>query len=481
MVLPKRSLFGKQPWNSKKKIILIGSITSTVLLTVFVTALCIVLVKNRKKTSRGNRSSSAVSSTNSLNSSRNFITSSSNHSSSYAQSSTSTSTPSNPSLLTTYPLIPVIPQSQNRKLNQLSRALSDVRNGIADAYFCDIGDSLKVGYKAAGPTSEYNGVRAFSYPKLLADCLRSKGFNVNDDALIGDKNLGEPGNQFTNYGLYDPRVNVTSDWDLIQTYENTHVGGNRFKGTGSSSFNYTPSNAFDAFDIVFVTTPNSAPADVLVNGVVKEFNIVLNAPDGFLRKRYSLPVPGKFTISIRRAASVSSGSVAFQAIFPTNTSVRQIHIHTYATIFMNSTSWRDGMFGLANFLDTVQVNYSLLLLGITLDDIVTETPLVNFKTNLVVMISQLRAGGVGDVILQPTPWIAGSSSQQGYLNQVYVLARSDRDPYDAYPIVEAYLMAGEDFVAAEMNGFMSDTGHWSGKGYKLLAYSTFLTILNCSV
>lgn len=359
-------------------------------------------------------------------------------------------------------------------LCKLANALLKVKNGIADAYIADIGDDLKVGFNAS-PEGLYENARHSSYPKILSDMLSAKGFVVNNDALIGDRNLGTA---FNNYGTYDPRI-IAPFWGLSTSGAETGGGliGNSFQSETQNIFSYTPSKAFNRVDIVFVGGVGGAAMEVLINGVIIQTNIH-DENVGYFVRTYSTTSPGVHTIGIRR--SDPQGRAQFLAIFPCNTTIKQVYLHTYASVNATASSWSQGNgLGLDVFLNTINVAYCSLLIGFGINEIANHVSPTQFKTNFQNKINLFKTHGNGDVILQNPPWTNVTNVPQiDYLSQTYTIARTERYPFDEYPIVEANLISGSNFSEANTDNYMSDNTHWTAKGYSMLARATLATIMS---
>lgn len=351
---------------------------------------------------------------------------------------------------------------------RLAAALTKVRNNLSDAYIADVGDDLKVSLNVA----ETNA-RSKSYPKILADQLRSQGYRVNDDALIGDKNL-RPRN-ITDYSVYDSRVTAGTGWELTQHAPSFRVGGNPFIGVSHTSFSYTPSLPFNAVDIVFNTYSDAGACDVTIDGTVLDSNLSLTtATDGLLLKRYTLSNLSIHTISLKQNASTNT-YISFSAILPRNTSVKQIYIHTFAALGDMARIWG----GVINFLDTVNPAYCATIISLGMNDVLNLVPLVDFKPELKNKIDHFKSKGLGDIMLQTQPWMDTQLDQSSYTDQLYVLARTDQMPFNEYPVVELHLVSG-GFADAYANGYMSDAKLWSPKGYLLMARETAVALIKYS-
>lgn len=358
-------------------------------------------------------------------------------------------------------------------LFKLQHALTKLNAGTKDVYINCMGDSLTVGYLAGNSPSGYIGAKINSYPRVLAASLRTLGYTVNDDAIIGDSNLFLNG--VTDYGTYDPRVTQGTGWNLSSS-ANTGVGGNAFQNTTTDfSLTYTPTYEFDSLDIIYNTTPGAQSATIHVDAI-QVGTINCNASNGI----------GKLTITglTRKLQTIAitplvAGGTYIAGIVPKDSTIKQIYLHTIAGAGAMASSWTSPTYGLVPFLPIAGYQYDLSIIGFGTNEAVTGVPVANFLTFMSTRKTLMQNHGDGDLVFQTGPPIdkvaqsAAAARQNGLTHPIYHNSAAYQ-----FPVVDMLAMAGSYTDAVSANLMINtDAYHWVKLGYSKLAERTLYRIL----
>jgi len=139
-----------------------------------------------------------------------------------------------------------------------SAAVRAQRAGKRNARLLCIGDSTTAGHGANSSGMVANNI-AQSYPTVLANLMTSRGSKSSWQSFLGSHNAASQ-------NAFDSRISAGASWDY--SVNAWTVGGTTHRSGGNTNFSFTPTEAWDTAEILFVRgdPTNGTGLTAAVNG-----------------------------------------------------------------------------------------------------------------------------------------------------------------------------------------------------------------------
>jgi lysophospholipase L1-like esterase len=328
-------------------------------------------------------------------------------------------------------------------------ALSNVQNQVVRVY-C-IGDSITRGeYASNEPTKSWVG--------QLRTGLQSQ-YGGSGEGFIGayEASLPAPVNRWT----------LGAGWEVMASnggmgnYWIDNVSATNVAAT-SIPFNGT------SVRILYAKTIDGGTADIKVDGVSKGTVDchVLSGTD--FSKYFDVTglASGAHTLTI---TPTGNGKVFFEGIIEGGAASSGIHVYRMGRSSWKVSDWANG--GSAQprtFQRWGSLPPNLAIIALGMNDVKT-VDVNTYKTNMGILISQLKSIGASVVILayfQPSSGWVANSTWESYVNAMYSLA----DQYDC-GLIDMYAAWGKSYTTAQSLGlFGPATNDYSGSSGTNIAH-----------
>lgn len=311
------------------------------------------------------------------------------------------------------------------RLPHFRNAMQALVQGGGDVSVLMLGDSTIMGVGAGSGTQNLVGAHLLNTPSQLVSLMKLAGMPVSNESLAFSNAVQLAGGGFT-YNQYDPRYSDDTTWSQ---FSSTTIAGELYSSSsGTGTFSFAPTGAFDSFDIYYVRNPSNAAFTVSVDGVLKL--TVSNGSQAFLKSTVSV-ARGVHTITVT-CTNASGGGVFIGPIVPHDSANPAIQIinggvgSATMSTFTNASGqpWRTINSGaLTTFAP------KLVFIEMTINDSNNNaTPVSTYTANMQAAITAYQTAGADVVLVSGSPYSSVSSTVGPYIAALYSLALSNSIP-----------------------------------------------------
>lgn len=323
-----------------------------------------------------------------------------------------------------------------------------VKSGTSKARIVCVGDSTTAGY-GANAGSGYTGAKARAYPAKLAAELTARGIPAMDASFMGANQNAVSTNS------YDPRITLGAGWSVESTY-NT-VGEFGFKSTTNGAvFSFTPTQSFNAIDVVWGNYTGNGGFTVNVDGGSTLATATPSSGVGVIATVSGTCTLATHTINLTTSSSTYTYVVGVVASNTSSRSVDVINAGADAAL-LAGVARSDDWFTSQNALTALGADLYIVDIGI--NDWNGGTNSGTWTTAFTTFITALRA--VGDVIIVVPNPITGTPS-----NQAAIIAAMKAQATSSGCVLVSLYDRFINYSTAVSDGFLYDTLHPSVIGYQ---------------
>lgn len=308
---------------------------------------------------------------------------------------------------------------------------------------------------------------------VMAGMVRAAGFEPNTDAFMGTNVVETANAGAVTIAGYDARLALSGSMATINL---NSLGGTAFwlAAGQTGSLTFTPSGVYDIIEFYYATdTTASAGSVTISNGGAALGDFASNVTASLAKQVISV-APSSAPIVITRGATAGQ-------IFPVGCILRNSQ---KAQITFVNISWNGGK--ISDFLVNTKAYHYPTAIGVLAPDLTdfcmqindwrAQTALATYIAGTQSIINTLKA--TGDVLLVTA--IPSAAAQSPLSVQAsYVQAYKDLADSNSAGLVDINAFFGS-YVAAAVNGLMSDQFHSVTKGYGYIGQITGQSVANAA-